>query len=299
MTTRTATRLFRLAALAFLGCLLAGSPLLAEVSMDPGAGYLEMALETGEHGGDGTPYPWLRYRPGAEHHVLNEQGDDEGDGHPASTLDNTGRPIVCRADAMPGGIHPIVVSRWDGTSWTDPEAVTDGAVDAADPAVDAAPDGVLAIGWWEPGTGDLAWVRRRLPDGSWATPESVGDGTGTRRFPAVAAPSGDVVLVYSVETGDGAFEVRAARRSEGWAERTLDTGLTESRWKGRGDLAIEVHRVGDTVWADWLRTATELATARLDPATGEWSSPESIPCEASADGWRRARFEARRRALGW
>ncbi len=276
---------------------LAGTPVGAEVAMDPGIGFLEMALETGEHGTDGSPYPWSRVRPGDTHQLLNERGDDRGDGRPSFALDADGRPIVTWAEALEGGSHRVVVARWTGSGWSDPEPVTDGSTETADPSIDVSAAGTIAVAWWEPATGTLAWVRRKLADGSWADPEAVGSGNGTRRFPSVAATTDDVIVAFSLETPGGTFEVRVARRSEGWAETTIDAGLAESRWRGRGDLAIEIHRSDGRTWIDWLRSATELATSRLDPATGEWSAPESIPCEASADGWRRARFEARLRAL--
>ncbi len=277
--------------------LVAGLPCVGEVAMDPGIGFLQMAVETGEHGTEGSPYPWSRFRPGPGHHVLNEHGDDQGDGLPSIAIDADGNPVVTWADALEDGTHRIVVARWDGNDWSDPEPVTDGTMDTSDPAVDVSPSGLLAVAWWEPETGTLAWVRRKQPGGTWEEPESVGSGAGTRRFPAVAATGNDVFVAFSLETPAGTFEVRVARRTEGWDERTIDTGLTESRWRGRGDVAVEIHEQGGRVWIDWLRSADELATSRLDPSTGEWSPAESIPCEPSADGWRRARFEARQRAL--
>ncbi len=273
------------------------APAPAEVSEDP-TGFLQMALETGDHGTDGSPFPWSRFRPGPTHAVLNENGDNEGDGRPAFALDESSLPLVTWPDARPGGTHVIVISHWTGSEWSEPEEISEDGPDVADPALDVAPDGTLAVAWWEPETGTLAWVRRRPPGGSWQPPEPVGDEGAIRRFPTVAATADDIVIAFSAETG-GTFEVRAALRSHGWAEQVLDSGLVESRWRGRGDVALELHRVNGVVWADWLRSTTELATSRLDPATGSWSAPESIPCEPTADGWRRARFEARRRALGW
>ena len=286
--------------LAVAGLLL--SPVsLAEVGVDRATGaFLSMALEGGDGGPSGSPFPWGCVRPGAST-LLNEHGDDEGDGAPSVAFEpGTARPVIAWAESTGDGWHRVVISRWEGAAWSDPEPVSQAGVDTADASVDVTPTGLPVVAWWEPATGTLTWVRRKLADGSWDDPESIGGGSEPHRFPSIAAlGDGDAVVAFSAEVGEGLFEVRVARRSEGWAERTVETGLTVSQWRGRGDLALEVHYEAGVTWMEWARTAAEFATSRLDPATGEWSTSESIPCEATHDGWRRARFEARRRALGW
>ncbi len=274
---------------------------LAEVGVDRATGaFLSMALETGDEGPSGSPFPWGCVRPGAST-LLNEHGDDEGDGAPSIAFaPGTARPVVAWAESTGDGWHRVVLSRWNGSSWSEPAPVSQAGVDAADASVAVSPAGLPVVAWWEPTTGTLTWVRRKLVDGTWDDPESIGGGSEPHRFPSVAAlEEGDVAVAFTVEVGEDTFEVRVARRSEGWAERTIETGIAESQWRGRGDLAVEIHHEAGVTWMEWARTASEFATSRLDPATGEWSAPESIPCEATRDGWRRARFEARRRALGW
>ncbi len=279
-------------------------PGFAEVSVDgpsgEGQGFLFAALEGGSGGVQGVPFPWgcvRQHVPGEW--LLNPGGDDEGDGQPAFSISPAdGRPTVTWAEALTGGGTRIVLSRWDGSGWTEPEPVTGDGVEVADPALDHREDGSLVVAWWEPGSGSLAWVRERGTERGWQDPERIGPSDRPCRFPVVAAGGGETFVGFTAGLEDGRHEVRVARETAGWADVVLDV-VDYRHWRGEGDVGLELHEVGGVTWADWLRAADRLATSRWDPAAGEWTEPEEIPCAPTADGWRAARFEAKARALGW
>ncbi len=292
-----------LLAVAFVS-LLVFPAVVAEVSVDhPSAGgqsFLFAALEGGEGGVQGVPFPWGCVRA----HVpttwlLNPGGDDEGDGRPAVAISpRDGRPTVVWAEMLAGGRTRIVLARWDVSGWTEPEPVTGGEVDVADPAIDYREDGSLVVAWWEPGAGALAWVRERGTERGWSDPEQVGPSGRACRFPVVAAGGGETFVGYTAATDDGGQEIRIAREEAGWADVLIDV-VHYQHWRGEGDVGLELHEADGVLWADWLRASDRLATSRWDRAAGAWTEPEEIPCEATADGWRAARFQAKARALGW
>ncbi len=107
-----------------------------------------------------------------------------------------------------------------------------------------------------------------------------------------------VTVAWFRDRGDGSRDVVVAREDQGWSPEVIG----QTSWMGPdgdGNAYLELHALGSVAWADWCLAGDRVGTSRLDPARGEWSAAEEIPCENSPDGWRLARWEAKRRALGW
>ncbi len=275
----------------------------AEVSVDQPAStaprWLSLALQGG--GDDACPSPWSVVRDGVPGDwVLNPDGDLRGDGHPAAAFPpGTFHPVVAWSTVIEGNGRDVVLSEWTGTGWSVPESVADGPAEQRGPDVAVLPDGGLVATWWEEdGNTGQVWVRQRAPDGSWTQPEAVSPASEDCRWPAVTVVDGVVLVGWFREMGDGTREVVVAREDAGWATEVIGQ-TTYSGPDGGGNAFLELHAVGSRAWSDWRLAADRIGTSRRDPASGSWSEVDEIPCENSPDGRRRARWEAKKRALGW
>ena len=280
--------------------LLTCSEARAEVSIDRSGGAgghaaLSMALR-----GHEGPSPWGRVRQQVPSSwLLNPDGDVRGDGRPEMTaLPATGNPQVVWA-ARAGDGFDIVHSEWGGRAWTTPEIVAGGAADQRGPAIAARDDGALAVTWWEDdGVFRQVFVRRRDAQGTWLPAEPVSAADRTARWPAVAFDGGDLWVGWEREAGPGAREIVVALESQGWNPVMIGE-TSHVAPDGSLDAQLVLHARNGRVWADWLLAADRIATSRLDPQTGQWGAVEEIPCDDSPEGRNAARFEAKRRALGW
>ena len=274
---------------------------LSEVSIDdPGAdaggpSLVHMALR-----GQAGPVPWGAVRQGIPASwLLNPDGDARGDGAPAITVRATdGRPQVAWSRQQTGR-RDVVHSEWDGNEWTQPILVSEGVFDALGPDIAPLAGGGLAVAWWEDdGVFRQVFVRRRDAQGTWQAAEPVSPASETAIWPAVTADSTDLWVGWLRDPGTGTREVVVALDSEGWNPTVIgQTSYAGS--ENDGQARLELHSRDGRVWADWLLAPDRLATSRLDPSTGTWSAVEEIPCEDSPEGRDAARFEAKRRALGW
>ena len=279
------------------------SPGGAEVSVDDPAAsaprWVSLALQGG--GDDACPSPWSLVRDGVPASwVLNPDGDQRGDGHPAAAFPaGTFRPAVAWATPVDGAGRDVVLAEWAGDGWSAPETVAGGPAEQRGPDVAALPGGGLVVTWWEDdGNVRQVWVRKRTAAGEWEPAEAVSPAGEDSRWPAVTVVDGEVLVGWFRERGDGTREVVVAREGAGWSTEVIgETGYAGPG--GDGNAYLELHAVGSRAWADWRLAGDRIATSRRDPASGEWSGAEEIPCENSPDGRRQARWEAKRRALGW
>ena len=300
---RRATARRSLALLLGAGLLLVILPVVAEVSVDgpegPHPAWLSMGLQGGED--DGFPVPWTVHRqsiPGWW--VLNPEGDVRGDGHPAAAFAGGGfHPVVVWSRPVSGEGRDVVLSEWTGGGWSEPETVAGGVGEQRGPDVAALPGGGVVVTWWEDdGNVRRVWVRKRGADGTWEDAEAVSPAGEDSRWPAVTVVEGEVYVGWLREVGDGTREVVVAREGAGWSREVIgETGYAGP--EGEGNACLELHAVGDRAWADWRLAGDRIGTSRRESASGAWSDPEEIPCENSPDGRRLARWEAKRRALGW
>ncbi len=274
---------------------------LGEVSVDDPAGahpsWLSMGLQGGED--EGFPVPWEVHRrsiPGTW--VLNPDGDQRGDGHPAAAFPGGAfRPVVTWSTPVDGNGRDVVISEWTGNGWSAPETVAGGISEQRGPDIAVLPDGSLAVTWWEDdGNVRQVWVRKRSADGTWLDAEPVSPAGDDCRWPAVTVVGGNLLVGWFRERGDGTREVVVAREEAAWATETIG----ETTYAGPdddGNACLELHAVGDRAWADWRLAADRIGTSRRDASSGAWSEVDEIPCENSPDGRRLARWEAKQRAL--
>jgi hypothetical protein len=220
-------------------------------------------------------------RPGRV--VLNPQGDANGDGPPSILFDPvTGLSAVAWSQHSVNGFD-VVISRFDGTSWTTPQVIAgDPGVDELDPQIIASPDGTVHLFYWVSGpTPRVFYTSAPAGTTNWSTPIPVSPPGQVTCRPAGAFFGGVLRVVYEVHEfgyGNSPRQVVIARY-EGGAFVTEVVAMTNYL----GDVRPQVHSHGGKLWVDWIDTETsglsgELAWTRLN-AQGQWEPIAYRPYE--------------------
>ena len=143
-------------------------------------------------------------------YVLNPEGDRRGDGHPDFAIDPaTGLPTAVWA-AKEGADFEIVVSSFDGRSWTAPIKVrTAPGIADLDPRIVFRRDGYAIVTWWQKSSSPVVRMAFMTPEGLWYDGGVVSAAGVKARKPAIRQEGMLTIVGYrtSKETGLVAFTV--------------------------------------------------------------------------------------------
>jgi hypothetical protein len=244
--------------------------------------------EIGAVGGDGPdavpivylagitedPDPIVNWQPlgplGSGRILLNPQGAQNHDGRPAVATSLVSRSPVVAWSRSSGGAYDVVVSRFVGGAWSDPEVVAASPYDDKDPSIAIGPDGTVHLFYWEAAPTPRVMYRSAPADlSSWSVPVQVSDAGQSACRPAAVVHAGTLHVAYEVHDygfGQTPRQVVLARRDAGSfvPEIVAITSYT-------GEARPEVHSHLGRLWVDWIDSASELAWTRLD-AQGHWES---------------------------
>lgn len=255
-----------------VACIAAGSWAPAEVGVTPGAGGSSPAsmILLGAITDDPDPIlnSWIRWtQDPSVRAVLNPQGAARGDGPPAMLLvSGAAIPVVVWARRGANGFD-VVVSRFAGGVWSEPEVLAGGPLDELDPALAAGPDGGVHVFWWEAGASPRVLHRQATPDlSAWSEPEAVSSPGEAACRPSAATHDGVLHVAYEVHDhgmGETPREIILARREgAGFVPEFVATCLFA------GEVRPEVHSHRGRLWVDWIDGPSEAAWTRLQPGGG-------------------------------
>ncbi|MDQ7008034.1 MAG: hypothetical protein Q9Q40_12450 [Acidobacteriota bacterium] len=207
------------------------------------------------------------------------------DGWPSLAWDPVGDVPEVAWSRHDGTDYEIVISRWSGDRWTDPETLTTNSVDDQDPEFAYAPDGTARITYWS--EGKVYWLTRP-PLGAWSAPVPVDAGVKSSVTSSV-----EELVAYQRPTDPSGTEVVVSEGGNGWTPTTLATTVFTGL-DGNGDIDIRLHARSGRVWIDWEDAADSLGWCRLE--SGGWSSPRYEPVSSPNDE-EAARLRIQRQAL--
>lgn len=238
----------------------------------PGAFYTFTIIE--------DPHPiggvWLRYSaPDANRAVLNAEGAGEGDGPPSLLRQPvSGMPMAAWARNLPTD-YDIVLSRFTGSAWSEPEVLAGSPLDELDPVLVASPDGSVHLFYWENGTTPRILYREAPSDlSSWSAPIQVSEQGLVACRPAAVFHDGILRVVYEVHDygfGQTPRQVVVVRYEGGEFIREI-VGITHNE----GPAWPQVHSRSGRLWVDWIDATAEMAWTRND-AQGAWEPIQSEP----------------------
>jgi hypothetical protein len=224
---------------------------------------------------------WRVYGQSPQRAVLNPTGEANGDGPPSLMASPSSGLAAAAWSRNSASGFDVVVSRFDGTSWTEPQVVA-GAPDVneLDPQLVAAPDGSVHLFYWSDGPSPQVFYTS-TPAGmaTWSAPIPVSPPGQLTCRPAGVFFGGVLRVVYEVHEfgfGNSPRQVVIARYESG-------TFITEivATTNYLGEVRPQVHAHGGKLWVDWIDAETsegsgELAWTRLNPE-GYWELIEYQP----------------------
>lgn len=212
---------------------------------------------------------------------------------PSVVIDAAGRATAVWVH-NPGTLLPTIVwSRFDGTVWSAPAALSDGTRGVAEPVMAQDASGNILVLWQQqtnlfngslPNGGPILpniwFARYAATSGTWSAPVPIGssdlsgsDSAGHARV-AVNA-SGNAVAVWR-ETRSTVGSIVSARFSSGsWTLPVLIE--TNTQPADRPEVAIDVNGNAQAVWMqkiDGSQPDESGHTARFDAAAASWGAPQ-------------------------
>jgi len=212
---------------------------------------------------------------------------------PSVVIDAAGRATVVWIQdpgTTPTGLPTISWSRFNGTSWSAPAALSDGTRGVDEPVLGQDGSGNILVLWQQqtnlfnsglPILPNIWFARFTATSGTWSAPVRIGspdlsgtnDAAGHARI-AVNA-SGNAVAVWR-ETRSTVGSIVSARFSSGtWTSPVLIENNTQPA--DRPEVAIDVNGNAQAVWMqkiDGSQTNESGYTARFDAAAAGWGAPQ-------------------------
>ena len=217
-------------------------------------------------------------------------------GSPSVVIDAAGRATVVWLHNPTTTLPTVVWSRFDGTSWSAPAALSDGTRGVAEPVIAQDGSGNVLVLWQQqtnlfngglPSGGPMlpnTWFARyAAAAGTWSTPvklsnlDVTGTGTDTTTHARIAAnASGNAVAVWSeVRSNVGSIvSARYSALSGTWTAPVLIENNAQTA--DRPEVAIDVNGNAQAVWTqkiDASETNASGYTARFTAAAGTWGAP--------------------------
>jgi hypothetical protein len=212
---------------------------------------------------------------------------------PSVVIDAAGRATAVWLHSPLSTLPTVVWSRFDGTSWSAPAALSDGTRGVLEPVMAQDGSGNILVLWQQqtnlfdgglPNGGPILpniwFARYAAAPGTWSTPVRIGspdlagsDSAGHARI-AVNA-SGNAVAVWSEirSTVGSIVSARYSFASNTWTSPALIE--TNTQTADRPEVAIDVNGNAQAVWTqkiDASETHASGYTARFD-AAGTWGAP--------------------------
>jgi hypothetical protein len=175
-----------------------------------------------------------------------------------------------------GGTAELYATRFT-TMWSAPAAI--GAGDVSPPSeqrVALAPDGSASVSFLQAdGVKPRVWVTSATPASVWSAPAYV-DLTGGALPDVTLAANGHAVVTWVESKGPSTAALWASRNAgAGWTMPVLvsaDTGLVGQ------SIRVVADASGNTtaVWTQMIASRAIVRSARLNDASGAWSTPVSL-----------------------
>ena len=207
-------------------------------------------------------------------------------------IDAAGRATAVWVQGPATLIPTLSWSRFDGTSWSAPRALTDGTRGVGGPVIAQDGSGNILALWVQmtnlpdgsPGGGpilDNIWFARfTAASGTWSAPVKIGSpdlaGSDQASSPRIAVnASGNAVAVWN-ETRSSVGSIVSARFSSGaWTSPVpIETNTTQA---DRPEVAIDLNGNAQAVWTQKIDAAQANDsgyTARFNATTGTWGTPQ-------------------------
>lgn len=242
-----------------------------------------------------SPLVWQAVITPTSSHALNLAGLSNGDRAPALGISSgTGAPFAVWPE-WDGNDFEIVLSMFDGASWTPRERLTDNSVDDTQPSVASLAGGAVAAVWRSGLPIARIQYRQRESSGAWSPIIDVSDGLQTASNP-VAVATGSRIRVAYVEMGNGGSRfVKIASGGidpEPWPSVFEPEIIAITYWDG--ELAPGLFAVSNGPISIWTDSSIAIGYSRFNGAN--WTAPQFEPYAGEAD-LERARIRAKQRAL--
>lgn len=241
-----------------------------------------------------SPVAWQSILPPSSQ-ILNPVGASEGDHAPALAIGlGTGLPIAVWAE-WDGNDYELVLRRFDGTSWSPTEQITDNSIDDTEPSIASRATGSIAVAWRAAHPVPRVQYRQREATGSWSPIVDVSDGSHEAAHPVVMTGGGQVRVAF-VEVGSGGSNVvtvaLGGEQETPWPDLFEPEVIAITYWDG--ELAPGLFFAPNGPISIWTDSPTEIGFSRFNGTN--WSAPQFELYSGAAD-LERARIRAKQRAL--
>jgi hypothetical protein len=217
-------------------------------------------------------------------------------GAPSVVIDATGRATAVWIQTPVSTLPTVVWTRFNGTTWSAPAALSDGTRGVAEPVMAQDGSGNVLVLWQQqtnlfngglpsggPMLPNIWFARYAAAAGTWSTPvklsnlDVTGTGTDTAVHARIAVNASENAVAVWSEVRSSVGSIVSARYSAGsgtWTSPVLIENNPQTA--DRPEVAIDVNGNAQAVWTqkiDASQTNASGYTARFDAAAGTWGAP--------------------------
>jgi hypothetical protein len=205
---------------------------------------------------------------------LNESGDSRDDGTPDLAIGSSGTTAHAVWALWNGTDYDIALAEWSGGDWSEPEFLTQSAVDDVEPRLNLLDGGGLGVVWWRDGATRSVFYSERGATGPFGPEIQISEPGDESLHPSVAS-TGAVTYVAFEEVGSAQRTVIVEKKT-GAGPFVPEVIAITSR---QACIDVAVHEAGGIVWVDWIDSDSHMGWSKLTE-TG-WASPSFEPYTVS------------------
>jgi hypothetical protein len=202
---------------------------------------------------------------------------------PSLAADPSGNIHVAWNDTRDGSpfVAEIYYKRWNGSSWTADQRLTNDPALSLGPSLASDPNGNIHLVWYDERDGNREIYYKRWNGTSWTADQRLTNSAGISEHPSLTSDPEGVIHVVWEDRRDGNAEIYYKRLENGiW---TADERLTNDA-AGSIDPSIVSEGTGnlDVVWTDGRDGNHEIYYKRWDGVS--WTADRRLT-EAAGDSW--------------
>ena len=212
---------------------------------------------------------------------ISPEGSGGDASKPRLALDGSGGVMAVWLQSN-GSKKIVYASRYSGTSWQTPEAISNTGLDnCEDPQIIAGDGELLAIWTQDNGSRDSVYTAT-YSSGSWGSPNQISPNSGGNALTPQAAydQSGDVVAVWTQYSGSNWRIYSSWRNGGSWnSAETIISNDIGSAW--RPQVAAPAAGKAVAVWYQQYGSKDVIFSSSF--ADGSWQTPSSISDSSGGD----------------
>jgi len=229
------------------------------------------------------PLPWGRIASPDVSNLLNEDGDQRGDGWPSFDINPGTHEAECTWSYNDGSTYRIAFSETADGLWVPITFLTTPSTSEQDPQIAHNSAGGTRIVYWAGDTDPTVYMIERQTDASpWSAPRQVSHGNRPSRYPTAAVAYGKVHVGYEATAQQGKDIIISGRDDLNENAPFVAEVIAHTSYTGELDVILET--LGGKAWVIWVHSGGQIGYSVFGGTM--WATPQfrtySDPSEIEA-----------------